>query len=87
MPLFIDNSTALGALGRQWSKAPHLQDLLEEIQRLATAHDFVLEPRWIASADNVLSDALSRHDMPRFWTAVTDMGVAAAAQASPLERC
>ena len=77
VPLMIDNRTACGALRRCWSGSEPLQDLLEQIQQIATVNDFVLEPHWICSADNVLADALSRFSMTRFWAAVSDLGVAA----------
>jgi hypothetical protein len=71
----------MGALRRGWSKSDPLQDLLEEISHMAAEYDFVLEPRWISSKENVLADALSRHRFDVFWAAVAELDVAAALQA------
>ena len=86
VPLMIDNKTAKGCLRRCWSASSPLMDLLEHIQQLATKHDFVLVPHWIASADNPLADALSRHCMSRFWSEVANLGVAAQASSQTCQR-
>jgi len=56
-----DNKTAYNGLLSQRlrgrSNAP-----LRQILCIAAQHDIIVEPRWLSSEDNLLADALSRHD-------------------------
>ena len=66
VPIWIDNTSFCYSFEKGRSKAERLNILLRKLFLLSVKHECVFEPHWLASADNVAADALSRGDMQRF---------------------
>jgi len=74
VPLYCDNQVVCGWLhkGRARGEPDRralANSMLLEIFALGLQYDFILEIHWIKSEDNIMADALSRHDYPRFMSA------------------
>jgi hypothetical protein len=68
--VFTDNKLVEHTILKTSKGAPDVMDLLQELLLLAAAHNLILVPEWLPSAENTLADALSRLDLK----AVTNLG-------------
>ena len=59
--MMTDSRVLFHILRRFASRSPSLMELVRLIYKLARENDIQLQPRWLASIDNVLADRLSRH--------------------------
>ena len=62
VPVHIDNSAFQRSAVKGWSRAERLGYLLKRVFSLSILHECIFEFHWIASADNIYADALSRPD-------------------------
>ena len=60
IPFRIDNRAFQLSAGKGWSKAERLSRLLKRVFGLSVQYEFIGEYNWLASADNMYADALSR---------------------------
>ena len=60
VPCYVDNRAFGDSARKGWSRAERLGALMKELFALAIRYECIYEFHWIASADNVLADALSR---------------------------
>ena len=66
VPIYIDNSSFQLSLVKGWSKSDLLVELLRELFLLSVKYEFIFEPHWISTHDNIAADALSRGQQRRF---------------------
>ena len=62
VPCYIDNRDFGQSASKGWSRAERLGGLLKRLFALAVRYEIMFEIHWIASADNLFADALSRED-------------------------
>ena len=62
VPCYIDNRAFGQSASKGWSRAERLGMLLKRLFALAVKYEVMYEIHWIASADNMFADALSRED-------------------------
>ena len=62
----IDNTSFENSLEAGRSKVPRLNDLIRRLLALQIEHEFILEPYWISSGDNLHADLLSRQKIEEF---------------------
>ena len=62
VPCFIDNRAFGDSAKKGWSRAERLGALMKRLFALAIQYECIFEFHWLASAENVLADALSRMD-------------------------
>ena len=74
VPFGVDNSAFQGAVGKGWSKATRLQELLMILFRRQLAGEYILRMFWLSTHDNVLADHLSRNREDEFLEACKMMG-------------
>ena len=63
------DSLGLTAIHRK-GRHPHpgINAILTELTNLQLQHGFTIETRWVRRCHNEAADALSKNDMPRFWS-------------------
>ena len=62
--LHVDNQVIVACFAKKWSKSPKVMALIFEICALLIKFKMMLFIEWVASATNVVADALSRKDVP-----------------------
>ena len=75
MPFGVDNQAFQMSAVKGWSHAERLQNLVVMLFRAQLHGDFVLRFFWLASADNHLSDHLSRDREAEFLAAARSSGL------------
>ena len=74
VPFGIDNSAFELSSEKGRSRAPRLNDILRGMFTVQIKHQFILEPFWLSSEDNFLSDDLSRGRPGAFFARLQGSG-------------
>ncbi len=65
--IYIDNTTAMYALRKKWSKSKCIMRFVYRLCLLMIKYKIFVWVRWIPTDDNIAADALSRFDITTFW--------------------
>ena len=69
VPIYIDNSSFQLSFKKGRSRSADLNKVLRELFWISCKYNCLFDPRWISTHQNGLADALSRHQLQRFFAA------------------
>ncbi len=83
--LFVDNTSVMWSLIRNWSTSAQLMEYIHEIVLLLCTFRITLRVEYISSFINGLSDSLSRGEIDRFNQLISDYDYQINSEPTPLE--
>ena len=83
--IFVDNTSVLWSIVKNWATSPKLMEYIHEIVLLLCIYRINLRVEHIPTQINSFSDALSRRELTRFHRMVEEMGFEMNEQPTPLQ--